>query len=79
MVCLRTFYNWTASAIFSVAYHELLYPQYRKPKKQRVLQPKHILGLSIEERPESIDERLEYEHWEIDVVLLTKVKGEFVS
>ena len=53
-------------------YHELLYPQYRKPKKQRVTQPKHMLGLSIKGRPERIDERAEYGHWEIDTVLLTK-------
>lgn len=39
-------------------------------------QPKHILGLSIEERPESIDERSEHGHWEIDTVLLTKEKSE---
>jgi IS30 family transposase len=76
VVCLRTLYNWIGSGILSVAYHELLYPQYRKPKKQRMKQPKHILGLSIEERPESISERSEYGHWEIDTVLLTKEKGE---
>lgn len=39
VVCLRTLYNWIASGILSVAYHELLYPQYRKPKKQRITQP----------------------------------------
>lgn len=76
VVCLRTLYNWIASGILSVAYHELLYPQYKKPKKQRVTQPKHTLGLSIEDRPESINERSEYGHWEIDTVLLTKEKGE---
>lgn len=76
VVCLRTLYNWITSGILSVAYHDLLYPQYRKPKKQRVTQPKHMLGLSIEERPESIDERSEYGHWEIDTVILTKEKGE---
>lgn len=76
VVCLRTLYNWIGSGIFSVAYHDLLYPQYRKPKKQRVIKPKRPLGLSIEERPESIDERLEYGHWEIDTVLLTKENGE---
>jgi IS30 family transposase len=74
VVCLRTLYNWIASGALSVAYHDLLYPQYRKPKKQRMTQPKHILGLSIEERPESINERSEYGHWEIDI--LTKEKGE---
>ena len=76
VVCLRTLYNWISSGILSVAYHELLYPQYRKPKKQRVTQPKHMLGQSIKERPESVDERSEYGHWEIDTVLLTKEKGE---
>lgn len=76
VVCLRTLYNWMASGLLSVAYHELLYPQYRKPKKKRVTTPKHNLGLSIEERPGSIDERSEYGHWEIDTVLLTKEKGE---
>ena len=76
VVCLRTLYNWIASGAISVSYHDLLYPQYRKPKKQRITQPKHILGLSIEERPKSINERSEYGHWEIDTVLLTKEKGE---
>ncbi|MCI3860896.1 IS30 family transposase [Lactococcus garvieae] len=47
-----------------------------KPKKQRGTQPKRPLGLSIENRPESINERSEYGHWEIDTVLLTKEKGE---
>ncbi len=35
-----------------------------------------MLGLFIEERPESINKRFEYGHWEIDTVLLTKEKGE---
>ena len=76
VVCLRTLYNWIGSGLLCVAYHELLYPQYRKPKKQRVIQPKRPLGLSIEQRPESINSRSEYGHWEIDTVLLTKEKGE---
>ena len=76
VVCLHTLYNWIASGILSVTYHDLLYPQYRKSKKQRVTQPKHMLGLFIEERPESINKRFEYGHWEIDTVLLTKEKGE---
>ena len=78
VICLRTLYNWISSGVLSVDYHELLYPQYRKPNKQRMTQPKHTLGLSIEERPESINERSEYGHWEIDTVLLTKEKGEYL-
>jgi IS30 family transposase len=63
------------SGILSVAYHELLYPQYQNLRNS-MTQPKHMLGQSIEERLESVDERSEYGHWEIDTVLLTKEKGE---
>ncbi|MDO4660452.1 IS30 family transposase [Streptococcus sp.] len=76
VVYLRTLYNWIATGVLSVAYHYLLYHQYRKLKKQHITQPKHILGLSIEEGPESINDRSEYGHWEMDTVILTKEKSE---
>ena len=48
-VCLRTLYNWL---YMGVAYHDLLYPQYRsKQGKKRGTSPKRPLGLSIEDRP----------------------------
>ena len=74
MVCFRTLCIWIATDVLSVTYHDLLYPQYIKPKKQRMKQAKHILGLSIKEHPKSINEHSEDGHWEIEIVLLTKEK-----
>ena len=56
--------------------HELLYPHYKKAKKLRKIQPKRPFGLSIEEGPEEINNRLEVEHWEIYTVILPKAKNE---
>ena len=39
---------------------------------------KKKLGTSIEERPECINDRFEFGHWEIDLVLGKKTKGEAV-
>lgn len=46
----------------------------RKPKHKRVRQNRRKLGDSIEERPESIETREEFGHWEFDSVL--GMKGE---
>ena len=76
-MCLRTLYNWLYMGVLAVAYHDLLYPQYRsKQVKKRGTSPKRPLGLSIEDRPQPINERSELGHWEIDTVLLTKTRGE---
>ncbi|WP_183541321.1 IS30 family transposase [Lactovum miscens] len=75
-VCLRTLYNWIEVGRLDVKYHDLLYPHYKKVKKLRSTQPKRPFGLSIEQRPEAINQREEFGHYEIDTVLLTKAKGE---
>ncbi len=75
-VCLRTLYNWIEAGRLDVKTHDLLYPHYKKEKKLRSTQPKRPYGLSIEQRPEVINQREEFGHYEIDTVLLTKTKGE---
>lgn len=54
---------------------KLLYS--RKKKKQKVIHTKGIntIGKSIEERPEYINNRLCYGHYEIDTVILAKEKS----
>ena len=74
-VTLRTLYNWVEKGWLDVSYDELLYPHYKKAKKLRKTQPKHVLGTSIEERPDFINDRSEAGHWEIDTVILTKEKN----
>lgn len=75
-VCLKTLYNWVEKGWLDVKYHELLYPHYKKVKKLRKTNPKRSYGLSIEERPETINKRSKIGHWEIDTVILTKAKNE---
>ena len=43
--------------------------QYRCTKAKRIRERKRVLGRSIEERPESVDSREEFGHWEIDEVI----------
>ena len=48
----------------------------RKRSKVRPKATKKILGKSIEERPETITNRSEFGHWEIDLMLGKKTRGE---
>lgn len=50
----------------------------RKRSKVTSKVAKKVLGTSIEERPESINDRSTFGHWEIDLVLGKKTKGEAV-
>lgn len=50
----------------------------RKRSKVRPKATKKILGKSIEERPETSTNRSEFGHWEIDLMLGKKTKGEAV-
>src|SRR5699024_12341114 len=47
----------------------------RKTKKKRNRNHKKQLGKSIEERPDRVEERKEFGHWEIDTVLGSRTKG----
>lgn len=50
----------------------------RKRSKVTPKATKKILGKSIEKRPECINDRSEFGHWEIDLMLGKKTKGEAV-
>ena len=45
---------------------------HRSSKTARVRENKRILGRSIEERPASIEDRTEFGHWEVDLVIGSK-------
>lgn len=49
---------------------------YRKRKKFMKREHQRRFGLSIDERPEKINQRLEFGHWELDLVLGKREKGE---
>lgn len=65
----KTLYNWIDEGKLSVINMDLAMKLRRSTKKAKSRKHKKVLGTSIEERPESIETREEFGHWEIDTVL----------
>ena len=51
---------------------QIVYEEHRKACRKN----RRILGVSIEQRPESVDQRQEFGHWEIDTVVGKRKSGE---
>ncbi|HCT95518.1 IS30 family transposase [Vagococcus sp.] len=66
-----TLYNWIDSGIMRTKNIDLLEKVGRKPRTTKGESRRNVkvLGTSIEERPESVDNRQEFGHWEIDTVV----------
>lgn len=75
-----TLYNWIDSGIMRTKNMDLLEKLSRKPrqKKRSAKANKRILGTSIDERPEEVESRNHFGHWEIDTVIGQKTKGDEV-
>lgn len=65
----KSLYNWIDEGKLSVINLDLAMKMRRSTKKSKPRKHKRVLGKSIAERPESIDTREEFGHWEIDTVL----------
>jgi len=78
--CTTTLYQWIDRGIMKTTNMDLLEKLSRKPKTDRPKQRpnKRILGESIDERPEEIDSRDTFGHWEIDTVVGNKAKSDSV-
>jgi len=77
-ICTKTIYNYLDKNIFLDAdYGDLPYGHYKKDKSRCMNRPsyKNSNGRSIEERPEEVNERKELGHWEMDLVVGGKGKG----
>ena len=68
-VCTKTLYNYIDMCLLKVRNIDLPLRVKRKTKVHRVRQNRRIYGMSIEERPEEINSREEFGHWEIDTVI----------
>ena len=55
---------------------DLLLKLRRNTRKRRVRDHKRVLGTSIDQRPECVNERVEFGHWEVDTVIGSKRKEE---
>ena len=67
MVCTKTLYNYVDSGLLKIK---------RKTKTKKDRESKRKLGNSIEQRPDIVDTREEFGHWEIDSVIGRKAEGE---
>ena len=75
MLCTKTIYNYIDKGLMRIRNHHLPEKVSRKPKLKRVRENKKLLGRSIEERPD-IDDKLEFGHWEADLVIGQKAKND---
>lgn len=72
----KTLYNWIDEGKLSVINMDLAMKLRRSTRRTRARNHKRVLGKSIEERPQSIETREEFGHWEIDTVLGHKSKDD---
>ena len=71
-VCTKTLYNYIDLGLINVKNIDLPFRVSRKTKKKRICENKRVLGRSIEERPEEVESREEFGHWETDLVIGNK-------
>ena len=69
MVCTKTLYNYIDAGLLSITNMDLPEKLSRNTKAKKVRKNKKNLGKSIEERPEDVELREEFGHWEIDSVI----------
>nr|WP_169823195.1 IS30 family transposase [Planococcus antarcticus] len=75
-VCTKTLYNYIELGYIGVKNIDLPMKVRLNTKKRRIRVNKRVLGRSIEERPEAVEDRTEFGHWEIDTVIGKKSQDE---
>ena len=78
MICTKTLYSYTALGLLPFTNMDLPLVLKRSTKSCKVRKHKKHLGKSIEERPDYIETREEFGHWEIDTVIGKKTKDDQV-
>ena len=76
MVCTKTLYNYVDLGLLPLTNLDLPEKLRRNTKAKKARENRKNLGRSIEERPESVELRNEFGHWEIDSVLGLKNENE---
>lgn len=69
IVSTKTLYNYIDMCLLKVRNIDLPLRVKRKTKPQKNRKNRRILGMSIEKRPDEINNREEFGHWEIDTIV----------
>ena len=69
ILCTKTLYNYVDLGLLNIKNMDLPQKLSRNTKIHKVNENKRVLGRSIEERPEEVDAREEFGHWETDLVI----------
>ena len=69
IVCTKTLYNYVDAGLMKIKNIDLPEKVSRNTKQHHSRKNKRELGDSIEERPDSVDTREEFGHWEYDSVI----------
>lgn len=72
IVCSKTLYNYVDLGLLHIKNIDLPDKIRRAPGKKNKRKNRRILGRSIEERPEAVQTREEFGHWECDLVIGSK-------
>lgn len=78
MVCPKTLYNYVHEGILNIKAIDLPVALKRNTKHLKDRKHKRLLGRSIDERDDAVNQRLEFGHWEIDTVRGSKDKSDNV-
>lgn len=78
MVCTKTLYNYIDLGLLKVKNSNLALKLRRNTKPIKVRKNKKKLGKSITQRPDIINDRKEFGHWEIDTVIGEKTNNDCV-
>ena len=71
-VCTKTLYNYIDQGVIPGVSNESLWEKRKRKKKQRALRrvaKRLARGVSIEQRPEAVETREEFGHWEMDLIV----------
>lgn len=78
-ICTKTLYNYIDKGLLKVKNIDLLMKVKLNPKKKRITAFKKHLGKSIELRPNEVEAREEFGHWEGDTIVGKDKKGAILT
>ena len=78
ILCTKTLYHYVDLGLLNIKSIDLPQKLSRNTKIHKDKENKRVLGRSIEERPEEVDTREEFGHWETDLVIGKKSENDEV-